>query len=482
MRMGAIRPAALAALLLGGCSEPGTGPIAVSAIGTPPALVNPNLKPLDPASAMLVAATAQGLVRFDAAGQIEPALAESWTVSDDGRSYIFRLQRLEWSNGQPVTAEQVAARLEAAVSGASRNRLKPVLGAISEVEAMTERVIEIRLAGPRPNFLQLLAQPEMAIIRNGLGTGPYRAEPSGNGALALTRPPEEEGEAPDPGYPPLLLRGEAAPLAVARFASGLADLATGGTANELPLARVADLPDEAIRFDPVNGLFGLAFTRRTGLFAQTDVRRALSMAIDRPALTAALGVPNLAARTSLIPGGVEELPQPTRPAWDARPLPERQAEARTLIAAAADGEPATIRVAMPDGPGFRLLFAHLRRDWRAIGVEAEPVKATERPDLILIDEVAPAFIASWYLRRFTCEASAVCSVEADAALTAARDAATPVERQASLAEADRLLTELHAYIPLTAPVRWSLVGPRLTGFQPNSFGLHLPGTLVARRR
>ncbi len=81
-----------------------------------------------------------------------------------------------------------------------------------------------------------------------------------------------------------------------------------------------------------------------------------------------------------------------------------------------------------------------------------------------------------------CNASAICSREADAALHRALLALVPAERQAHLAEAERLLTELTPFIPLTAPVRWSLVSPRLTGFQPNAFGRRFLGSLVAARR
>jgi peptide/nickel transport system substrate-binding protein len=137
---------------------------------------------------------------------------------------------------------------------------------------------------------------------------------------------------------------------------------------------------------------------------------------------------------------------------------------------------------MPEGPGARLLFAHLRRDWRAIGVDATAVAAGERADLRLVDEVAPALLASWYLRHFTCDASIVCSPEADAAMEAARMAPDPVQRRDSLAAADRLLTDLAAFIPIAAPVRWSLVSPRLTGWQPNPFGVRFVGSLVAPPR
>ena len=80
---------------------PETGPIEVSAIGGPPALANPNLQPLDAPSAFLTEAVAQGLVRFNAEGEIEPALAQSWIVSDDGLRYTFRIRRTNWVGRRP---------------------------------------------------------------------------------------------------------------------------------------------------------------------------------------------------------------------------------------------------------------------------------------------------------------------------------------------------------------------------------------------
>ncbi len=472
-----------AAALAGGCRDQARGPIIVSAIGSPPQVANPNLRPLDPPSALLAELTAQGLVRFDAAGQVEPALAQSWIVSDDGLRYTFRIARTSWSNGAPVTAEQVAARLRAAIGRASKNPLKVLLGAVTEVEAMTENVLEISLRAPRPNLLQLLAQPEMGIIRNNQGTGPYRAEPRRDGALLLALPEEEDAPADDgSGEGEIVLRGESAAMAVARFDRRLADLVTGGTVGDLPIARAAGIPPAALRFDPAVGLLGLAFTRREGIGGDPEMRRALSMAIDRAALVAALAVPDLLPRQTLLSPGIDELPAPTLPSWGANPLPMRRADAARIVGAAAGGNPMTVRVAVPKGPGYRLVFAHLRRDWRGIGVEAQAVSAESEADLRIIDAVAAANVATWYLRRFSCGASAICSQEADAALLRAQIAPNPAERQTHLAEAERLLTELTPFIPLTAPVRWSLVSPRLTGFQPNPFARRFLGSLVAARR
>ena len=467
-----------AALTLSGCDERETGPIRVSAIGTPPQLRNPNLQPLDPPSAFLVEAAAQGLVRFDNVGEIEPALAQSWIVSDDGMRYTFRIRRAHWADGSPVTAEQVATRLRAAASRASRNPLKPVLGAIEDVVAMTDQVLEISLRGPRPNMLQLLAQPEMGILMRSVGTGPLVVAAEGDGEVRLSPPVTEEEESGDNDEPDILLRGETAGLAVARFAEDEADLVTGGTVGDLPIARAAGLPGNRLVFDPAPGLFGLAFAAaEAGPLADPAVRRALSMAIDRQAMVAALAVPGLQPRVTLSPAIGDELPRPTVPDWTTSPMPMRRELAARVIAAI--GEPVQVRVAMPDGPGYRLIFAYLRRDWRIIGVDAVRVRADAPADLRMIDAIAPETMAIWYLRQFSCEARGVCDPAADIALQAARVATGMGERQAQIMQADELLSRLVPFIPLGTPIRWSLVSPRLNGFRPSPFARHPAGTLIA---
>jgi len=54
-------------------------------------------------------------------------------------------------------------------------------------------------------------------------------------------------------------------------------------------------------------------------------------------------------------------------------------------------------------------------------------------------------------------------------------------RRGMLANADRILAGLGPFIPLTAPVRWSLVAPRLTGFRPNALGRHPVGELIRQQ-
>jgi peptide/nickel transport system substrate-binding protein len=161
-------------------------------------------------------------------------------------------------------------------------------------------------------------------------------------------------------------------------------------------------------------------------------------------------------------------------------MPMRR-ELATRVTARLD-EPLRLRVAMPEGAGYRIVFALLRRDWRLVGVDAVRVPMQAPADLRLIDAVAPAMLASWYLRHFTCDTDRACDPAADQALEAARVARSQAERQAQLAAADRILTAQTVFVPLASPVRWSLVSPRLTGFRPTPFARHPAGTLVAEEQ
>src|SRR3954451_15284305 len=85
-------------------------------IGGEPKLRDPALGPLPAPDAVLLANVAQGLVRFDAGGNIVAGLAERWNVSDDGLSYIFRLASVDWPNRRKLTAAQVARILKRSIS------------------------------------------------------------------------------------------------------------------------------------------------------------------------------------------------------------------------------------------------------------------------------------------------------------------------------------------------------------------------------
>jgi peptide/nickel transport system substrate-binding protein len=462
-----------------GCRKQPQGALEVVVIGGAPALRDPAAGPLSTPDEVLLANVAQGLVRFDASGNIVSGLAERWTVSDDGLSYIFRLAATNWPDGRKVTAEQVARLLKRELAVRSKNGLKDQFGAVEDIVAMTDRVIEISLIAPRPDLLSRLAQPEMAIVRNGEGTGPFRAVRESNGEVRLTREitsaDDETTRRED-----IMLRGAAASDAIAAFAAGKADMVLGGSFVDIATARRVKLPRDSLRFDPASGLFGLVPTRSGGPLDKPEVRRLLSQALDRDTFVSALGVPGLTPRATLLENGLDGLPAPAPPVWTATPYADRvtglQTESNRLFPKAKP----TIRIALPEGPGADLMFQLLQRDWGRLGFGVERAQRAAAADFTLIDEVAPSSSAAWFVRRFRCGVVPVCNSDADQLMDGARQSPVLAQRYALLGQAAAMIDSAQLFLPIAAPVRWSLVSGRVQSFAGNRYARHTLTDLEAK--
>jgi oligopeptide transport system substrate-binding protein len=455
------------------CRQEPQGAIHAVVIGGEPVVRDPALGPLPAEDAVPLQNVAQGLVRFDASGNIVGGLAERWNVSDDGLSYIFRLASAQWPDGKKIPAQQIAKILKRQLAARSRNPLKDALGAVQDVVAMTDRVIEIQLVAPRPNLLSLLAQPELAILRGRDGTGPFKSEPSSiaGGELRLVREvaggDDEESEKEE-----VLLSGASAADAIGLFTNDKADLVLGGTFADLPLAQEAKLRRGALRFDPASGLFGLVPARSSGGLDDPDLRHLLAQAIDRANYVSTLGVPGLAARATLLEPGLDGLPPPAAPAWFGSPLGDRLATLKAQLENKLGKAKPVIRVALPGGAGGDLLLRELQRDWGMIGLTVERAPSAAGADFLLIDEVAPSSSPAWFVRRFRCGAVAVCDSKADELMDAARDTPVAAQRYALLAQAAARIDDAQLFIPIAAPIRWSLVSDRVVGFAGNRYARH----------
>ena len=498
----ALSSATAVALLLSattGCRKNAEGVTNVVVIGaTQPELGEPLGIPANEGESVLRAATAQGLVRFDATGQIEPGLAERWNVSNDGLSYIFRLGNGAWPDGRKIMARDIARLIERQLKAPGDNMTRDALGAVNEVVAMTDRVIELRLRVPRSNLLTLLAQPEFALIREGLGTGPFKVRepkvkpPPGEASpIALRRSlPGVDGEESEREDVTLLAMPAA--QAIAAFRDERAALVLGGTVGDLPLVGGAKLPRGALRFDPVAGLFGLAPARLDGPAANPQLRRLLSQALDRQALIAALGVPGLDPRATLLQDGLAGIGTLPQPAWLGQPVVARRpaliAEARRLLptpkattaAPAPPPEPRRLLIGLPDGPGGEIILMRLNADWGPLGFEVERAERGARADLTWIDAVAPSDSPAWFLRRFRCAIAPVCTAQADVLLEQVRDVPIAAQGNALIGQAARLMDADQLFIAVAAPVRWSLVARTVPGFVENRYARHPLGGLKAR--
>lgn len=434
-------------------------------------------------------ATVEGLVGLDEQGRVVPALADRWIVTDDGQSYIFRLRDGTWADGSALTGETARAALRQALAGLKGSALAHDFAAVDEVRAMAGRVVEIRLIRPVPEFLQLLAQPELGLARRGRGSGPMAQRRDGPVIVLTPIAPEQRGL---PAVSDWAARVRALRLstgsvkqALDRFEEDNHVVVLGGTFIHWPALADARVPRGAIRVDPVVGLFGLAPVHSDGFLGEAENREAIAMAIDRDALAQALQAPGWAGTTRIVSPATEDASPLVAERWTALSLAQRQAAAAARVARwrARHGDFA-LRLALPRGLGADVLFARLSADLAAAGLKVERVGEGATADLRLVDSVARYSRAGWFFTQLSCAARPkVCSPAADESYTTAAGLGDPAVRARQLAQAEAELIAANTFIPLGPPLRWSLVASDTVGFATNRWGIHplLPLAMPAQK-
>ncbi|WP_428037105.1 ABC transporter substrate-binding protein, partial [Amphritea sp.] len=126
----------------------------------------------------------EGLTRIDRNGAVKPALAESWTVSDDGLTYTFKLhQGVTFHDGTTFDSADVKFSLDRAMAEDSTNAQKGLFAPIASVAAPDASTVVITLKQAAGNFLfnlgwgdAVIVAPESAAENksNPVGTGPFK--------------------------------------------------------------------------------------------------------------------------------------------------------------------------------------------------------------------------------------------------------------------------------------------------------------------
>lgn len=331
----------------------------------------------------LTALTYAGLMGYDADGNLVPVLAESFVRSEDERSYTFTLREdVEFTDGSPVTAEDVVFTVEKAKDPALKS---PVLSnwANIRVEAVDARTVRFTLPKAYAPFLEeatlgiLPAHVWRDIPSEEFPFSPYASEPVAAGPFRVSSV-AQDGDGRISRYEvvaneryalgrPYLDRIRF--IVFSDYSSLLTGLRGGQVESAYGVAR-----EGALRV-PYSRVFGVFFNPGTEpLFADRAVRRALSLAIDRPAIVrdvlggygtpsigpvpAGTGVPDLqlpdpatrieTARTILAEGGWE---------WDG----EAQSWSK-------DGATLAITLKTSNVPELKGIAAAIEEDWSEIGV------------------------------------------------------------------------------------------------------------------
>ncbi|MCI2055997.1 MAG: ABC transporter substrate-binding protein [Oscillibacter sp.] len=122
----------------------------------------------------------EGLVKPTPNGDLEPAVAESYVISDDERTYTFTLREgVQFHNGETVTADDVVYSIERCADASEGEPLVAAFSVIQSVEATDDHTVVITLSEPDSDFLSYLttailprdyADEDTAPV----GTGPFK--------------------------------------------------------------------------------------------------------------------------------------------------------------------------------------------------------------------------------------------------------------------------------------------------------------------
>jgi peptide/nickel transport system substrate-binding protein len=148
----------------------------------------------------------ENLVEVDQDGEVVPALAESWEVSEDGRTYTFQLvEGATFSNGEEFTAEDAKFSIEQVQKDWTIS-LKSAMDVVEKVEAPSPTELVVTLEQPSNDWLYRMTTRIGAMFdekgvsdlaNDPVGTGPYDVSDFTRGdSITLTRNDDYWGEAP----------------------------------------------------------------------------------------------------------------------------------------------------------------------------------------------------------------------------------------------------------------------------------------------
>ena len=328
----------------------------------------------------------ESLVRVNAEGtELEPGLAESWTVSDDELTYDFKLRSgLKFQDGTPVTAEDVRYSLQR-----SYDNEGPWNWSISNadsIEVVDESTVRITLKERSAEFLAGLglfgngvfpkaayeaAASPVEFFQKPIGTGPFMVDDWVVGEYIVLKKNPYYWEMGEDGQP-LPYLDEVRLTQVTEDNTRVLMVQSGDTdgSGGVPFSQVAQLKDDAqanLTLWPSTQSYFIMLNHRFPPFDDVKVRQALNYATDQQAMLDAVLVGNGQIATSFMPPG--------GPCWNPNleGFPYDLEKAKQLIAESSypDGHTGA-KIMVPSGRVIGRDQATILQDmWSKIGINVE---------------------------------------------------------------------------------------------------------------
>jgi peptide/nickel transport system substrate-binding protein len=250
----------------------------------------------------------EGLLRFDEDTQLQPALAESWEISADAKTFTFHLREdATWSDGEPVTAQDVVFTstlyVDKAVNSTAAGNYSGVSGvkdfqdgkadSVSGFQAPDEHTFVMQTDEPNAGIVALIARnpilPEHLVKdlpKEGLQTDPWFNDPVASGPYDVAEFKADQfvhvkavEDWRDPiGIKDIYLNPVTADVATAQLSSGEIDVAKIAPADLETVEGIDGYHLEEVA-DP--GFVRMAVNQTQARFKDVRVRQALLHAIDR---------------------------------------------------------------------------------------------------------------------------------------------------------------------------------------------------------
>lgn len=248
-----------------------------------------------------------GLVRYNERGDILPGLAESFSISPDGKTYTFNLRKnLKFSDGSPLTAEDVLASVKATVGPGSPFRsnyesivsyeaptpLQVVLTLSARNLPLMIRIADLRIV-PATSFSEEMKNSN-ALARAPVGCGPFllhRWDPGFE--LVFRANPNYWAGKPKSEYLVWRVIPDGNLLSAALFRG---DVDVARVDGRIELGVLSEHSDVEFRKFPGARTLFLAFNTEKPPYNKPTFRQAISMFIDKYAI-----VNNLYAGFAVVP-------------------------------------------------------------------------------------------------------------------------------------------------------------------------------------
>lgn len=483
-------------LLLSGCQAGATAPEGIVVAHTA-APVNLDFTATSGAAIpqALMENVYESLVRIDDDGEIQPALAASWELSEDRRTYTFRLRPgVTFSNGEPLTAESVKFSYDR-IAESWTNALGAQMAAVESTEAVDDLTVRITLATPSNRWLFTLASFVGAVFTPGgvddlantaVGTGPYTIDDYDRGRSLTFQARDDYWGANEPALAP---RSERVTFRYYRDAVAATNALRFGDVDviaNLQAPEVAGEFERDSRFQVIEGTTTgevlLSMNNAEGVFADRRAREAVMYGIDEAAVleTAWAGYGTLIG--AMVP--------PTDPYFEdlSGQYPFDPERARELVGEAGiEGE--TLAFTVPNLPYALAIADIVVAQLADIGLDAR-IETQEFPavwldrtftqrqfDLSVINHVEPrdiltVFSADYYVGY---DDSRIAPIAAEA------DAGTEEEYVAGMQEVARIIADDAAADPLFLFPNLVVAAADIEGIRTNAPTDSYPIAPLARR-